>query len=428
MDDIRCRSAIGHTLSVLFIILAVAALLCFVPMVSDESDAASSYSSYGNLKIDGVNYSLDPVKLEATATSCDFSRTEIVIQDEISDQNLTYKVTDCDIFFSSMYMTEHITYGKYVKNINSKEMGGCQYLKTVTIRGDSGISDLGSISDIKTLEAINVADINTTFSSVDGVLFDKSKQNLCVYPAAKSSSTFEIPDYLNYIYESSGFKTNTHLKSITGSSSAFTSNNGILYNSTQDKLIVCPAGYSGDKLVIPEGVTAAEFPVDTSVREIVIPSTFIRVDMEWGFVAGVLKITADSLPAAGTPYSIIFEETKDVPDVVKNVAGDYRIYKIDIGGQTAFNSPVTVTFYGIKYRASNLHVYNISADGTATDVDLISRATTGAVVKVSQPGYYTYGFNDDTAIENAELIALAIAAAGTLFAVIAVIRGIGGKH
>ena len=88
---------------------------------------------------------------------------------------------------------------------------------------------------------------------------------------------------------------------------------------------------------------------------------------------------------------------------------------------------MTVTFYGIKYRASNLHVYNISADGSTTDVNVISRATTGAVAQTTLPGYYTYGFNDSSAIENAEIIAIVIAAAGTLLAIIAAIKGIGRK-
>ena len=208
----------------------------------------------------------------------------------------------------------------------------------------------------------------------------------------------------------------------------YTTQDGILYDLPKERIIICPAGYSGDKLEIPEGVIAADFPVYTSVKEIVIPSTFSRTEMEWGFGAGVLKIPKESLPEGTSPFSIIFEETKDVPDEVKYVAGDYRIYRIDIGGLTSYSNPVTVTFYAIKYRASNLHIYNISADGDTTDVNVISRATTGAVAETTLPGYYTYGFNDDTAIENAGAIALAIAGAGTLFAIIAVVSGIGRKH
>ena len=423
MDGISGRHAVRYMLPVVFAVIAVAALICIVPIASDESEAASEYRATSEtVKVDGVTYSIS--QGVATATSCDLSRTNVVIQDYVNGVPVTY----CEIFFSNMYMVEHITYGTKVVIVNSSNMGGCQFLKTITIRGyDTAISDYQKLCKIETLEAINIVD-NDTFASVDGVLFDKMKKTLLVYPAGKTSTSFNIPISMDEIYADSGFKTNTYLQKITGTSIMYTAVDGILYDLPKERIIICPAGYSGDKLEIPEGVIAADFPVYTSVKEIVIPNTFSRTEMEWGFGAGVLKIPKESLPEGTSPFSIIFEETKDVPDEVKYVAGDYRIYRIDIGGLTSYSNPVTVTFYAIKYRASNLHIYNISADGDTTDVNVISRATTGAVAETTLPGYYTYGFNDDTAIENAGAIALAIAGAGTLFAIIAVVSGIGRKH
>lgn len=427
MDGISGRHAVRHMLPIVIAVAAVALLICLIPISSDDSDAASTYTStYNTVKIEGVTYSIS--QGVATATSCDLSRTEIVIQDEIEYEGRMYDVTYCEIFFSNMYMVEHITFGKHVVIVNSSDMGGCQYLKTITVRGyHTAISDVQKLCNIKTLEAINIDD-NDTFASVDGVLFDSMKQRMHVYPAAKPSTTFEIPDTMDEILEDSGFKTNTYLQKITGSNAHYITDGGILYNSSHERIIVCPAGYSGDKLEIPEGVITADFPVYTSVKEIVIPATFERTDMEWGFAVGVLKIPAGSLPAAGTSYSITFDEPKGVPDAVKNVAGDYRIYRIDIGGQTSFENPVTVTFYGIKYRASNLHVYNITTDGESTDVNVISREKTGAIAETTLPGYYTYGFNDSSTIENAEMIALVIAATGTVLAIIVAVKGMGRKH
>ena len=424
MDGISGRHAVRHMLPVVFAILAVAVLICIVPTASDDSEAAPTYTSaYNTVKVEGVTYSIS--QGVATATSCDLSRTNVVIQDNVEFEGKKYDVTYCDIFFSNMYMAEHITYGKNVVIVNSSNMGGCQFLKTITVKGYyTSISDYQRLCDIETLEAINIEN-NDTYASVDGVLFDNMKKTLYVYPAGKTSTEFELPLFMDEIYADSGFKTNTYLQKITGTSPIYTTQDGILYDKPKERLIVCPAGYSGDKLEIPEGVQNADFPVYTSVKEIVIPSSFNRTEMEWGFAAGVLKIPKESLPDGSSSFSIIFEETKDVPDEVKYVAGDYRIYRIDIDGQTSFANPVTVTFYGIKYRASNLHVYNISADGSTTDVNVISRATTGAVAQTTLPGYYTYGFNDSSAIENAEIIAIVRAAAGTLLAIIAAIKGIG---
>ena len=427
MDGISCRHAVRYMLPVVFAILAVAALICIMPMISDDSEAASTYSStYNTVKVDGVTYSIS--QGVATATGCDFSRITVDIKDYVENEQGKYPVTYCDIFFSNMYMVEHITYGKNVVVINSSNMGSCQYLKTITVRGyDTQINDYERLCEIKTLEAINIDGLNAKYSSSDGVLFDALKQTLLVYPSAKTSTTFEIPILMDAIYADSGIRTNTYLQKITGTSVMYTTQDGILYDLPKERIIVCPAGYSGDKLEIPEGVQNADFPVYTSVKEIVIPSTFTKTEMEWGFAAGILKIPKESLPAAGTTYSIILEETKDVPDAVKNVAGDYRIYRLDIGGQTSYSEPVTMTMYEVKYRASNMHIYNITADGETTDVDVISRAKTGAVVETTLPGYYTYGFNDSSTIENAEIIALVIAVVGTVFAIIAIVRGIGRK-
>ena len=426
MDGITGRHAVRHLLPVFFVIMAVAALICIVPMMSDDSDAASYTATYNEVKIDGVTYSIS--QGVATATRCDLSRTDVVIQDRVEYEGRMYDVTYCDIIFSNTYMVEQITYGKNVVVVNSSNIGNCQFLKKITVRGyNTEINDFDRLCDIKTLETIDIDD-NDRYASVDGVLFDGMKKTLIVYPAAKPSTTFEIPATMYEIDAGSGFKANTHLQKITGTSIMYTTLDGILYDLPKERIIVCPAGYSGDKLEIPEGVLTADYPVYTSVKEIVIPSSFNRTDMEWGFAAGVLKIPKESLPEGTSPFSIFFEETKDVPDEVKYVAGDYRIYRIDIGGQTSFSDPVTVTLYGIKYRASNLHVYNISEDGSTTDVNVISRATTGAVVEITLPGYYTYGFNDSSAIENAEIIAIVIAAVGTLLAIIAAIRGIGRKH
>ena len=159
-----------------------------------------------------------------------------------------------------------------------------------------------------------------------------------------------------------------------------------------------------------------------------VPTTFAATDMEWGFAAGVLKIPKEALPAGITAaYSIVFEETKEAPSAVKKVAEDNRIYRIDIGGQAEFGSPIVMTMYEVRYRASNMHVYNVAEDGSTTDVNVLERAKTGAKVETTLPGYYTYKFNNSTAIENAEIIAVAIAAFGTVAAVIAALGGIGRR-
>ena len=63
------------------------------------------------------------------------------------------------------------------------------------------------------LKNIEVAESNINFSSVDGVLFDKSVSNLLIYPVGKEETSFAIPDTVNTLGESV-FEKNTNLTDV----------------------------------------------------------------------------------------------------------------------------------------------------------------------------------------------------------------------
>ena len=67
MDGISGRRAVRHILPVLIAVIAVAVLICTVPMASDDSDAASTYTpTYDTVKVDGVTYSISQGVATAT--------------------------------------------------------------------------------------------------------------------------------------------------------------------------------------------------------------------------------------------------------------------------------------------------------------------------------------------------------------------------
>jgi hypothetical protein len=84
---------------------------------------------------------------------------------------------------------------------------GCKSLASVTIpssvtsidlidltvdgHGSKGVIAFGYCTS---LTAITVASGNTAYSSVDGVLYNKSKTDLFTYPGGKSGTSFTIPD------------------------------------------------------------------------------------------------------------------------------------------------------------------------------------------------------------------------------------------
>ena len=63
------------------------------------------------------------------------------------------------------------------------------------------------------VENINISSENETYSSVDGVLFNKDKTELILYPAGKRQANYSIPETVNEISEGA-FYTANNLKSI----------------------------------------------------------------------------------------------------------------------------------------------------------------------------------------------------------------------
>ena len=63
------------------------------------------------------------------------------------------------------------------------------------------------------IENINISSENETYSSVDGVLFNKDKTELILYPAGKRQANYSIPETVNEISEGA-FYTANNLKSI----------------------------------------------------------------------------------------------------------------------------------------------------------------------------------------------------------------------
>lgn len=70
----------------------------------------------------------------------------------------------------------------------------CPNLKKVTISGNCTEFDPDLFVDCLTLEEINVTDGNGNYSSVDGVLFNKDKTELIVYPSSRPDKTYKMPD------------------------------------------------------------------------------------------------------------------------------------------------------------------------------------------------------------------------------------------
>jgi len=76
---------------------------------------------------------------------------------------------------------------------------GCTNLTTVTIgKNVTGIVDNGTFNGCTSLTAITVDTLNPVYSSLDGVLFDKLKTTLILFPKSKAG-TWTIPNSVTSI-------------------------------------------------------------------------------------------------------------------------------------------------------------------------------------------------------------------------------------
>lgn len=182
------------------------------------------------------------------------------------------------------------------------------------------------VSSCSNLSSIKVVEDNNSFTSVDGVLYEKSSDRLVRYPEGKKSEEYVISEDTRYLGERA-FQDCNNLKKITISkyissidenggneisfsscnsltyidvseeNNSFTSVDGVLFNKNKTEIVRFPTGRSGnyeipssvttvsnncfehcrnlENVAIPESVTyivSKAFSYCTSLKEITIPS------------------------------------------------------------------------------------------------------------------------------------------------------------
>jgi hypothetical protein len=101
--------------------------------------------------------------------------------------------------FSGCTSLASITIPDSVTDIGYWAFSGCTSLASITIPDSVTHIWDGAFSGCTRLAAINVGTANSAYTSENGVLYDKNKQTLIQYPAAKSGASFTIPDSVRYI-------------------------------------------------------------------------------------------------------------------------------------------------------------------------------------------------------------------------------------
>jgi hypothetical protein len=209
-----------------------------------------------------------------------------------------------------------------VTSIADQAFNSCAGLTSITI--PKSVTSIGgyAFGSCTSLPAITVDASNPAYSSLDGVLFDKSQTTLIAYPGGKTGS-YTIPNGVTSITESA-FWDCTSLTSVTIPNSvtnigyaafdtcinlttvmignsitstidsstfrycafltnimvdplnpAYSSVDGVLFNKSQTTLIVCPAG-KGASYIVPNSVTSigqGAFYYCASLTHVTIPNS-----------------------------------------------------------------------------------------------------------------------------------------------------------
>lgn len=153
-----------------------------------------------------------------------------------------------------------------------------RHIKSVSIPETVKYIENGAFNDCPALESITVSKDNKYYSSKDGVLYNKDKSKLLVYPAGKNATTFKIPKSVSTIesyafnrckkltnltipskvrkIEPDAFYSCTGMKKITvdKANKKYSSSNGVLFDKKKKILISYPAGKTDKSYKIPKSV------------------------------------------------------------------------------------------------------------------------------------------------------------------------------
>ena len=89
---------------------------------------------------------------------------------------------------------ENINIPDSVESIDDLVFSGCTNLTSITIPNSVTSIGNGVLFECENLVSIEVANDNMNYTSISGILFSKNKTELIQYPAAKTDSTYIIPD------------------------------------------------------------------------------------------------------------------------------------------------------------------------------------------------------------------------------------------
>lgn len=320
-----------------------------VTTIGDEAFNCCNYLNSLTVNADNINYSAENDVLfnKDKTVLIQYLRAKGETSYSIPD---TVKAIGYSAFYSCNKLTS-VTIPQGVESIADRAFWGCSCLIGITIPegvlsiGDDAFYSCSKLADIeipdsvtsigdgaftscKSLASITVGENNKNYSTKDGVLFDKNKEVLILYPAADDRKSYVIPDSVTYIGEhafygcaaltgitipksvtsiekyaftsctaltsitipesvtSIGYNALDNCKSLTSitvdeNNKYYSSKDGVLFNKDRTVLILYPRSNNRKSYIIPDSVTTIEnwaFESCNSLTGILIPNSVTSIE------------------------------------------------------------------------------------------------------------------------------------------------------
>ena len=285
--------------------------------------------------------------------------------------NLTDVITSNNIMTienSAFYDCSSLTYfiiPNNVTKINRDTFHGCNNLKKVIISYCVTDIDISAFYGCDELTDISVDSDNTSYTSIDGVLFDKNMETLLYCPEGKSG-TFTIPE--GVIFTLDAFDSCDELTDIIvdANDASYISIDGVLFDKNAETLVFCPRGKSGI-YTIPDGVTNIEangFYNCSKLTSIKIPDSVTNIG---DYTYNYTFINCEKLSALIVDSNNAFYTSKDGILFDKDMKTLYRYPE----GKTTklYTIPDGVTNIGTSAFALCNHLTSISIPDSVTNIE-----------------------------------------------------------
>ena len=310
-------------------------------IIEDGVTSICGYAFWGFENLQSVNIGNGVTNIAISAFNDCGSLTEICVDDSngyyCDIDGVLYNKAMTELFCCPEGMQGSVTVPASVTNIASYAFENC-----------CGLTD------------IFVDESNTTYCDDNGVLWSKDMESLIYYPGKKQGSitiSDKVTSISEYAFDGSDGLTEIY---VDEDNSSYSDIDGILYNKDATVLIRCPEGKEGS-LAIPDGVTSLRtyaFSSCEKMTDIKIPAGISEID-EGNFI-GCTGLISIKIPASVTTIdwyafadctnleSIYF--SADAPYFMSSGYVDNVLGLVgDPGNDTAFRG-VTATAY---YPANN---------------------------------------------------------------------------